>query len=321
MRPFGGALRVCVSGASAHTSRSALLSSSAALLTSRSALVTSRARLGCSFVLASCACVACASSAPPPGAAEAPPVFGGEGASLEHRREIPLGDSDEEPTGPCGRAAPPGDVALLDDFEDEDARLFKAYQREGWWFVAVDDTAGTVMPEKGKFHTERLPAEEASTENQVAAHFAASGFGEWGAVWGTSLSWVADGIRCPLNASAFAGVRFRAKGSGTIQVRIGMPDTIAKEHGGRCELRCYDFHTKLVRLTPEWSEHVVRFDRLQQGGWGTEVRFDPASLSALHFAADSKQLPVDFWVDDIAFVPREDTATPAPPPAPGGAKP
>jgi hypothetical protein len=261
-------------------------------------------------------------------ASQEPAVFGGEGASLKIRGETPLptGPDAEGPVGACGRAVPPSDVALFDDFEDDDGRIFKGYQREGWWFATSDESGGKLAPEQGKFKPEALPAAEATSENHYAGHFAASGFKDWGAVWGSTVTWVESGVRCPWNAARFAGLRFRAKGSGTINVRFAMPQTQAKEYGGQCESRCYDYHSKRVTLTDGWSEYVVRFDRLQQGGWGEEVRFDPRTLLGVQFSIDGNSPPVDFWLDDIEFVPKGELgkaeaapASAAPPAAATGA--
>ena len=58
-----------------------------------------------------------------------------------------------------------------------------------------------------------------------------------------------------------------------------------------------------MRVNAEWTTYDVPFNRLQQGGWGAEARFDPARLLSLGFSVDPKDLPVDVWVDDIEFIP------------------
>jgi hypothetical protein len=204
--------------------------------------------------------------------------------------------------GPCAAPSQPSDVALLDDFEDGDAQLFKAFDREGWWYSAGDPTPGAKLWPDGKFQPERLPAAEASKANMFAAHFKASGQKGWGAIWGVGLHWESQGIRCPLNASAFAGIRLRAKGPGTVRVSIGIPETEPAEGGGACTSGCYDFHGQVLFLSDHWSDYLVRWDRVQQGGWGAEARFQPERIVNLAFSTKAADLPADFWVDDIAFV-------------------
>ncbi len=235
-----------------------------------------------------------------------PPVFGGQGATVGAPKEQPLpadSASAKAAAGPCGEKSPPSDTALVDDFEDGDAAAFKGFQREGWWFAASDATeSAKLLPEKGTFRPERLPAAEANRDNLFAAHLKAEGQRDWGAVWGVSLRWENKGIRCPLNVSAFSGLRFRAKGPGTVRVAFGMPETEPPDAGGTCTSGCYDVHGKVFFLTDRWDEYLVRWDRLEQQGWGTQVRFDPARIVSMQLAAKPKDLPVDFWIDDIAFV-------------------
>jgi hypothetical protein len=237
-----------------------------------------------------------------------PPVFGGEGATIAAPmpKELPLpADSAAAKlaSGPCAAPSPASDVALLDDFEDGDAAAFKGFQREGWWFAAADATEGAKLsPERGTFRPEKLPATEGNRDNLFAAHFKAEGQKDWGAVWGVSLRWENKGIRCPLNLSAFAGLRFRAKGPGTLRMAFGMPETQPPDSGGTCTSGCYDVHGKVIYLSDRWDDYLVRWDRLEQGGWGTEARFDPARIVSLQLSAKPQNLPADFWIDDISFV-------------------
>jgi hypothetical protein len=149
-----------------------------------------------------------------------------------------------------------------------------------------------------------LPAAEATRENRYAAHLIASGQKDWGAAWGTNLFWVGRGLRCPVNLSGFAGMRFRAKGPGTIRLVLAVPEVQAKEYGGVCTERCYDAHGKTFFLGDRWETYVMRWDRVQQEGWGAEARFTPARLVQLLFKVTPKSLPIDFWVDDVELIPK-----------------
>jgi hypothetical protein len=194
---------------------------------------------------------------------------------------------------------------------DESGRgPFNGFQREGWWWSAGDATeAAKLSPERGTFHPERLTATEANRDNLFAAHFKAEGQKDWGAVWGVTLRWESKGIRCPLNASAFAGIRFRAKGPGTVRLAFGMPETEPADAGGTCTSGCYDVHGKVYYLTDRWEDYVVRWDRLEQQGWGTEARFDPTRIVSLQLSVKPKDLPADFWIDDVAFVAEREADT------------
>ena len=249
---------------------------------------------------------ACGSSNVESRPAPSPVVFGGEGAVVGANKELPLPAADsgvERSTGPCANASPASDAALVDDFEDDDAAAFKAFQREGYWFAAADPTEGAMLaPERGAFKPDRLPLAESNRENLFAAHLKASGQKDWGAVWGVTLRWRSEGIRCPLNASAFAGVRFRAKGPGTVRVAFPVPETQPVDAGGTCKARCYDVHGKLVVLTNRWDDYLVRWDHLEQQGWGTEARFEASRINGFQLAVRPQDLPADFWIDDVSFV-------------------
>lgn len=239
-------------------------------------------------------------------------MFGGEGAVIAGpAKETPL--SPQPATGsssavasadPCAEPSPKADVALLDDFEDGDAKLFKAYQREGWWFASSDNTEGSRISPM-KFAPEKLPEAEATKDNLFAAHLTATGQKDWGAVWGVTLRWESNGIRCPFNASAFAGIRFRARGPGSVRVMLGVPETQPPDGGGTCQSKCYDMHGKIVHMSNCWDEYLVRWDQLQQDGWGAQARFDPARIIQLGFSVHVADLPTDFWLDDLALVTAE----------------
>lgn len=250
---------------------------------------------------------ACAPAAP---IAEDPTVFGGQGAALTTPKQIPLSAAPAEPDNdPCTAGAPPADHALLDDFEDGDNKVFKAFHREGWLYVATDDSPGQVFPPKGDMRPERLP-DASVPDQQFALHGTASGFNAWGVTWGTTLRWVGEGSKCPLNVENFAGIRFRARGKGSLFVRFGTWDTVPPEFEGKCKNRCWDAHSKRVYFTDEWQQQVVLWSQLQQAGWGTEARFDTKHVLNLNFAAEAKDQPVDFWIDDLEFITAEQVANP-----------
>jgi hypothetical protein len=242
--------------------------------------------------------------------AQVPSVFGGKGAQAAQLDEQPLpaGAGTPEPAGPCGRAGPVSETALIDDFEDGDGRLFKGFERDGFWFSASDKTDGSSISPSGSFLPELLAAAESTKENRYAAHLKAAGQTEWGAVWGSALVWARQGIKCPLNVSGFGGIAFRAKGPGKIRVAISVPEVVPKDQGGKCTEGCYDAHGRVFLLSDKWDSYEVRWDKLAQAGWGTDARFTPERVVSLGFNVDTKSLPIEFWIDDVSFIPRAGAA-------------
>ena len=247
--------------------------------------------------------------------AEGPAVFGGTGASVASLDEKPLpaGAGLPQALGPCGKVGPASDAQVIDDFEDGNDRIFKGFQRDGFWFSASDKTEGSTITPMAPFVAELLPAAESSKENRYAAHLTAAGEKNWGVVWGATLNYTREGIKCPLNLSAFAGLRFRAKGAGTIRVSVAVPEVTPKDYGGTCDARCYDAHGKVFLLSETWDTYEMRWEKLQQGGWGTEARFTPERVLNLGINVDVKALPIDLWLDDVELIPKTPSSAPAAP--------
>jgi hypothetical protein len=245
--------------------------------------------------------------------AQEPGLFGGKGAQVGSLDEKPLPEGAGRPDalGPCGKVSPASDASLVDDFEDGDGRIFKAFERDGFWFGASDKTEGSSMSPTGTFAAEKLPEAEVTKDNHYGAHLVASGQTNWGVVWGSALNWTRKGIKCPLNISAFAGLRFRAKGPGRIRVSVAVPEITPKDGGGTCTDGCYDAHGKHFDLTPAWESYEMRWDKVQQGGWGTEARFTPERVVNLGINVDVKSLPIDFWVDDVELIAKTPAGTTA----------
>jgi hypothetical protein len=242
------------------------------------------------------------------------PVFGGQGAVVDPGARAAAVEA-QPARGPCDAPASASEDVRLDDFEDGDNRLFGGFEREGWWFTATDHSqGGTVFPPDGKFEPVKLGA-EGTLDNQFAAHLTGSGYTDWGISWGVTLHHVDAKAKCPLNAGNFAGIRLRARGKGSILMRFGIPETTGAEFGGSCTEKCWDLHTYVLRLSDDWQVREVRWDQLQQGGWGKSARFDPKRLLSLQFAAPPQNQPADVWLDDIEWVrastPTSNAAAPA----------
>jgi hypothetical protein len=229
---------------------------------------------------------------------ENPPVFGG----VEAPQVAPLPAAATGDGGPCGEPSPPDARALIDDFEDGDNAIAGAFEREGWLYVATDDTPGTALPPRGDLRGSPLPEAERGPVQQFALHLAAEGFTDWGVTWGMTLRSTHAGHKCSMNASKYSGVRFRAKGKGQVFVKIGIPETVPGEFEGTCKERCWDSHKRLVVLSDQWQDYVLPWDTFQQAGWGAAAKLDPARLLALNFAVGPNEQPTELWVDDLSFI-------------------
>jgi hypothetical protein len=199
--------------------------------------------------------------------------------------------------GECD-ATPRGTVALLDDFDDGDSVAAYEAGREAYWFTVQDGSAGVLEP-AGSF----LPVAD-GYRGTKSAHVKASGFTTWGAELAANIS-SKLAVRCPYDASAFAGLRFVARGSGRVRVQLAMPGVIDKEYGGTCDpaagQTCYDEHGSLVTLEEQYRVYELPWSSFTQRAFGTPVAFDPKTIHSLHFSMQTEELPIDLWVDDVAF--------------------
>lgn len=219
-----------------------------------------------------------------------------------------------EPPHPLvAAAAPPGPAAalppcrkvmvgagldpLIDDFEDGNARVLLREGRAGAW-LSTGDPAAKQIPRPGATAFPVLES-DASHAGKYALRLRAE-----------RLTVSSAGLYADLtpgqcyDASAYAGIEFWARGSGRIFFGPTMIDVMEKKWGGLCEKDCYDRHLAPADLTPEWRLYRFLWKDLEQGGWGHQVRFDPARLLSIGFSVDIPDTPSEFWIDDVRFVRR-----------------
>jgi len=200
-----------------------------------------------------------------------------------------------EPCTPAMRGA--GTEPLIDDFEDNDARLAPLEHRAGFWNASNDNT-GTQKPSLlGPFAMTRIPGGRGTS--QFALHTSGGKFTKWGALVAADFS----ARRC-YDASAYGGIAFFARGRGSLNVVAKMTQVAPEEYGGSCKHDCFDNHRKAIVLSNRWQEQRLTWAEFQQRGFGQVIPFDPRSLLSLEFSVGPEQTPFDFWIDDVRFLPR-----------------
>ncbi|HEX2671546.1 MAG TPA: hypothetical protein VHM25_11775, partial [Polyangiaceae bacterium] len=200
-----------------------------------------------------------------------------------------------EPCTPAMHAT--GSEPLIDDFEDNDARIASIEHRAGFWSASNDNTGKQRPAPGGPLAMTRIPGGRGAS--QFALHTSGNKFTKWGALLAADFS----PRRC-YDASAYAGLVFFARGRGSFNVVAKMTQIAPEEFGGSCKHDCYDSHGATIPLTNEWQEHRVTWAQLKQKGFGQNVPFDPRSLLSLEFTVAPEQTPFDLWIDDIRFLQR-----------------
>jgi hypothetical protein len=230
------------------------------------------------------------------GVPEAVPLAGraGEGGSAG----IAGSEAGGAPVSNACDGTPPGTKALLDDFNDGDSVAVFEQNREAYWFTMHDESVGSIDP------LNQFVPMPGGLAGSLAAHVVAQGYTTWGAGFVANISHK-EAIRCPYNASKFAGLRFAAHGTGTMRVQLSMPATVDKEYGGTCDPAkgevCYDIHGTFVTLQSDYRVFELPWSDFQQRNFGTVVDFDSKLISAVQFTFSPDELPIDLWLDDVAF--------------------
>ncbi len=170
---------------------------------------------------------------------------------------------------------------LLDDLETE--------ANWGEWRPYHDESGGTLTP---------YPtfAAEMSESSGYAVHLAGTGFSTWGAGIARTFD---TGAACVPESS---GIRFRAKGPGTLTLAASVTGVLPAEEGGTCTADCYNAHETRVTLTDQWADYEVPWTRLQQPEWGPRVTFAVGDVKELLFAVRTEDMTAgafDFWIDDL----------------------
>lgn len=183
-----------------------------------------------------------------------------------------------------------GDAPAISDFNGDTLHVLENEGRGGaGWYTSDDGSAGelTVELESG------------------AMHVTSKDWSVWGAGFGVVIGpAVSDTKHCYYDASHYAGVRFRAKGSGTFQFEVGSFANYPVSIGGTCDKpgqNCLDWPLGTANLTSEWQTYEFPFCALKAAGWGGGTTpVDPTQLIDFFFLLPKGQ-PRELWIDDLAF--------------------
>lgn len=206
---------------------------------------------------------------------------------------VPTAPVRKVPAHPCDRRfRAPGTSPLIDDFEDGDGHVHEAEGRSFLWFLHYDyDREGEVtrVPRSE-------PIEGAGRGNHRALHLTGGTLRDWGAVLEVPFS-----PHYCYDASAYAGLSFRAKGPGRVFVGAREVRVVPTRWGGTCEADCYNVHAAAVSLDSDWKQYDVPWSKMRQRGYDTPP-LDPTSLHSLQWHVHGEDTPFDLWIDDVRFI-------------------
>lgn len=221
-------------------------------------------------------------------------------AGSDSRPSCPAIKSDPSPPVLACSLTAAGTAPTLDDFDDGNLFLRPLEQRVGTWYSFTDETTGCA----------KLSVEKGNSS--PALHFTGGGFSNWGAGFGISLAWsIAQNGMCTYDLSAYAGVRFRARGNATVRMNVASRASAFQSAGGDCpdSEGCFDQQGRNFGLSTDFQDFEISFCSLGQRGFGAPLGpLDRTQATNLNFLVQSTS-NFDVWLDDIEFVPWQNGQT------------
>ena len=186
-----------------------------------------------------------------------------------------------------------GQAPLIDDFEDGNSSLLPNDGRSGTWHAGSDQT--------GFLTTSDPPLPELAGVERAgsALHLSGGGFSSWGA----NLSLELRSGAFPYDASAYRGISFWARGSGTRLKVIFMQQNLAPGHPcSTCDTatgECGLLYSAEIAINDAWNQYTVDWTSLTPPTV-INTPFAPDQLMTIQFEVPAAAA-VDLWLDDVSF--------------------
>lgn len=188
---------------------------------------------------------------------------------------------------------------LIDDLEDGDAVIYELGGRIGLWYAYDDGTGGTSNPAAmTDFHS----TAGGPNDSMYSAILVGNGFTDWGAGMGFDINNSGGLVKHTFDASAFTGIAFQARGSGTVKFKVQTEAIVPVAEGGTCDAgtACNDAYFTSVQLTSSWQQHVIPFAMLDQGHWGQAAAWNAATIVGLQWEAGANTA-IEIAIDDVGL--------------------
>jgi hypothetical protein len=188
--------------------------------------------------------------------------------------------------------------------------------RSGFWYTYNDGTSSTQVPAPDS--TGANPALPINVGCHGGTHCmetsSTQGYSSFAALGVSFNNRRGAFYDCAYDASAYQGISFWIKGSGSVRVQLRTVElTVASATTtGSCvsqspstlpNSQCFDDYGSTITLTQAWTQVQVPFSSLAQEDWaGTQIvaPFDRAKVQGMNFLVENG-LPFDVVVDDVAF--------------------
>jgi hypothetical protein len=190
---------------------------------------------------------------------------------------------------------------VIDDLEDNDARIVAKEGRQGPWHVFNNQgNGGNQQPSSSAF----APEKGGAKSTMFAVHTSGEGY-EFAGV-GFDLNnpeMAAESPKSqPYDASIWDGIAFWAKGTGALRVEIPTRNFVPRERGGSCNNDCWNVYGLDLPggLSEEWREYRIPFAMLKRESGSTDPAFARGQLMSVSFRHEGSAR-FDFWIDEVRF--------------------
>jgi hypothetical protein len=190
-------------------------------------------------------------------------------------------------------------LEMIDNLEDNDRQIIAANGRQGPWHSFNDTNAGNIQPPLG---TGFVAAAGGANNTTYAVHTMGSGFQFGGVGFDLNNATMTPESMSSMayNASAYTGITFWAKGSGTLRVEFAMRSFVPTDRGGSCTSNCWNVYgANTPTLTSNWTQITIPWAGMQREQGGTSPAFNPSELMGVSFKGPGT---FDFWIDEVAFI-------------------
>jgi hypothetical protein len=186
-----------------------------------------------------------------------------------------------------------GQAPLIDDFEDGDSSVLPNDGRSGSWHAGSDQS--------GFLSTSDPPVPELGGVDGSGSSLHLSGGGFTG--WGANLTLELRNGAFPYDASAYRGITFWARGSGTRLKVIFMQQNLAPGHPcSTCDTatgECGLLYSTEVAINDAWNPYTVDWTSLLPPTV-IDTPFAPDQLMTIQFEVPAAAA-LDLWLDDVSF--------------------
>ena len=172
---------------------------------------------------------------------------------------------------------------LVDDFEDGDGGTFIG---TGWYTYDDNDNDGASVITTPNVSEEGYPLPAATNNGTQYAFKVNYTLDKGDYAYDPYVGWGAQ-VPDTLDCSRFGGISYWFVG-GKHEIHVETSD-----------VKDYDVHLATVKASRKWTQVFIRFKDLAQGGWGEEVEFNPAHITAISFQAKGNKLTDSVTIDQV----------------------